>query len=91
MTQGFSVVEQSPAYSQKPGLPDSNVTVLTTQQPTRNAATAEIFCESVFNTQPGLFLTQLQGGKCLGESCSLSWVGEEVKHLMSLLNSPSLV
>lgn len=70
MTQGFSVVEQSPAYSQKPEPPDSNVTVPSTEQPTRNAVTAEIFCESVFNTQPALFPTQLQGEKCLGESCS---------------------
>lgn len=70
MTQGFSVVEQSPAYSQKPEPPDCNVTVVSSEQPTRNAVTAEIACESVFNTQPALFLTQLQGEKCLGESCS---------------------
>lgn len=51
MTQGFSVVEQSPTYSQKPEPPDSNVTVLSTEQSTRNAVTTQI-CESVFNTQP---------------------------------------
>ncbi|KAF4799672.1 hypothetical protein TURU_052426 [Turdus rufiventris] len=42
MTQGFSVVEQSPAYSQKPEPPDSNVTVLSTEQSTRNAVTAQM-------------------------------------------------
>lgn len=42
MTQGFNVVEQSPAYSQKPEPPDSNVTVLCTEQSTRNAVTAQI-------------------------------------------------
>lgn len=63
MTQGFSVVEQSPACSQKPEPPDCNVTVLSTEQLTRNAVTAEIFCESVFNTHPALFLTQLQREK----------------------------
>lgn len=42
MTQGFSVVEQSPAYSQKSEPPDWNVTVLSTEQPTRSAVTAAI-------------------------------------------------
>lgn len=42
MTQGFSVVEQSPAYSRKPEPPDSNVTVLSTEQSTRNAVTAQM-------------------------------------------------